>query len=218
MCRRLYKTQPSPLFPVYRGEGLQNNPEEVQIVEDAEIVALFWSRSEEALAEAERKYRGYCHTVAFGILQSYEDAEECVNDALARAWNAIPPARPAVLRTFLGKITRNLSLNALEKQNAEKRGRGQIPLILSELGECFSSPDTEPERQVESKAVTQVVNSFLRGLDADKRKLFVRRYWYAAGIGEIARDFGVSESSVKSALFRLRKKLKEELEKEGVFL
>ena len=187
-------------------------------MEDKEIVRLFLQRSEAALSETEIKYSRYCYSIAYGILKNDEDASECVNDALAAAWNAIPPAEPSVLRTFLGKITRNLSLHALEKMTAEKRGLGQVPLALSELEECI--PDTSPNvgEIVEDKAITQVINSFLSKLDIEKRKIFMRRYWYASSLEEIASDYGMTVSKVKSILFRLRKKLKRELEKEGILL
>jgi len=169
-----------------------------------------------ALSEARRKYYNYCYSIAFGILGCNEDAEECVNDTLARAWNAIPPARPYVLRTFLGKITRNLSLNALEKMNAEKRGLGQVPIALSELGECVPGSVYEDERYFDDETITQAINKFLSKLTTEQQKVFVRRYWYASSIEEIAIDYSISESKVKSILFRLRKKLKRELEKEGI--
>jgi RNA polymerase sigma-70 factor (ECF subfamily) len=187
-------------------------------VEDDKIIELFWKRSEAALTETERKYSKYCYSIAFGILRCHEDAEECVNDTLARAWNAIPPARPSMLRTFLGKITRNLSLNALEKMNAEKRNFGQVPLVLSELNECLSASYFEPEQQIEEEAIVQAVNRFLARLDPEQQKVFIRRYWYVSSIKEIAGDFKMSESKVKSILFRLRKKLKRELEKEDICL
>ncbi len=187
-------------------------------MEDEEIVELFWKRSESALTEVEHKYFKYCRSIAFSILRCNEDAEECVNDAFARAWNAIPPARPSVLRTYLGKITRNLSLNALEKINAEKRGFGQVPLALSELDECISGYDSESDWHIEEKMITQTVNKFLGRLTLEQQRVFVRRYWYTSSIEEIATDYGLSQSKVKSILFRLRKKLKRELEKEGISL
>lgn len=123
-------------------------------MEDDEIIELFWNRSEQALEETKRKYYKYCHSIAFGILRCSEDAEECVNDSLVNVWNAIPPARPAVLRTFLGRITRNVSLNVLEKMNTHKRGQGQIPLALSELDECVSCVDFQPEQYTEDESMT----------------------------------------------------------------
>lgn len=185
---------------------------------DDEIVELFWRRSEIALSEAEHKYSKYCHSIAFGILRNTEDAEECVNATLAKAWEAMPPARPSVLRTFLGKITRNLSLNTLEKMNAVKRGLGQVTLALTELEECVSDTVPNVEQLIEEKVITQVVNSFLGLLNTTQRKVFVRRYWYVSSLEEIADDYDMTVSKVKSILFRLRKKLKTELEKEGVSL
>ena len=187
-------------------------------MEDDAIVKLYWERSEAALAETERKYAKYCHSVAYGILRSNEDAQECVNDTWLRAWNAIPPARPAMLRTFLGKITRNLSLNALEKQNADKRGAGQFAIALSEIEDCVPDSKAASERFVEDEAIAQAINRFLENTAAWQRKVFVRRYWYASSLEEIAGDYGMSVGKVKSVLYRLRKKLKTELEKEGISL
>jgi RNA polymerase sigma-70 factor (ECF subfamily) len=187
-------------------------------VEDYEIVELFWARSETAIRETECKYARYCHSVAYGILRNDEDAQECVNDTWHKAWNAIPPARPAMIRTFLGKITRNLSLNALEKQNADKRGAGQFAVALSEIEESVPDDNSDSERFIEDEAITEVINRFLGKLPAEQRKVFVRRYWYASSLEEIAGDYGMSVGKVKSILHRLRLKLKTELEKEGISL
>lgn len=187
-------------------------------MDDQEIVDLFFERSESAIKEVKEKYSRYCYSIALGILRNYEDAEECLNDTWVRAWNAIPPARPVVLRTFLGKITRNLSLNVLEKTKAEKRGQGQVPLILSELEDCISALNSQPDEKFEGEEITEVINKFLSKLKPEQQKVFVRRYWYASSIKEIAEDYSISESKVKSILFRLRKKLKKELEREGVVL
>ena len=187
-------------------------------MEDNAIIKLYWERDETALAETERKYAGYCHSVANGILRNSEDAQECVNDTWLRTWNAIPTARPTMLRTFLGKITRNLSLNALEKQNADKRGAGLFTVALSEIEECV--PDGKPgsEKFIDDEAVTQVINRFLGKLASEQRKVFVRRYWYMSSLEEIACDYRLSVGKVKSILFRLRGKLKKDLEKEGISL
>ena len=108
-------------------------------MDDNKIIGLFWQRAEAAIDEVSRKYAGYCHSIAYRILYSDEDADECVNDTWLRAWNAIPPARPNRLSTFLGKITRNLSLNRYEKMNAEKRGGGVVEIAISELEDCIPS-------------------------------------------------------------------------------
>jgi DNA-directed RNA polymerase specialized sigma24 family protein len=106
-------------------------------MDDSKIVELFFDRSELAISETSKKYGRYCHYIAYNILRNNKDAEECVNDTYLRAWNSIPPKRPNKLQTYLGKITRNLALNMLEKLTAQKRGKGQIPLVLDELGECI---------------------------------------------------------------------------------
>ena len=68
-------------------------------MEDNRIIDLYWAREEQALTETERKYGSYCRSIAFNILHSHEDTEECVSDTWLRTWNAIPPARPGVSHT-----------------------------------------------------------------------------------------------------------------------
>lgn len=186
-------------------------------MEDSKIIELYWSRSESAIAESSRKYGSYCRYIAYNILHNNEDSEECVNDTYLRAWNAMPPQRPNKLSAFLGKITRNLSLNRLEKQSAKKRGEGQVPLALEELSECIPSA-ASVEQAVDDILLTEALNGFLAGLSEDKRKIFMRRYWYLCSVKEIASDFNMSESNVKVTLFRLRGELKQILEKEGIVL
>lgn len=186
-------------------------------MEDSRIIDLYWARSEEALSETARKYGRYCHSIARNILNNDEDAEECVSDAYLRAWNAIPPARPARLQTWLGRIVRNLSLNKREKALAEKRGAGQLPLILDELAECI--PDgPDGEALTESILIRDVLDRFLEALPPEARKIFVRRYWYLSSLREIAEEYGISEGSAAVSLLRTRMKLKSVLEKEGIHL
>lgn len=185
-------------------------------MDDHRILKLYAERSEQAISETAEKYGRYCHSIAFHILQNEEDAGECVNDTYLRAWNAIPPKRPRCLRTFLGKITRNLSLNRYEKQTAEKRGNGQIPLILDELAECL--PDNADETFLESMVIRTVLNRFLKELPAETRRLFVQRYWYTYSVKEIAEDSKLTENQVAVMLFRARKKLKTTLEQEEIML
>lgn len=186
-------------------------------MDDLQIIELYWARSETAIAETAHKYGPYCRSIARRILRSEEDSEECVNDTYWKAWEAMPPQRPRQLRTFLGRITRNLALNRWEKTAAEKRGGGQVPLALEELTECVPAPDSV-ERAVDDMALTQLLNEFLGGLSAETRRIFLRRYWYFCSVKEIAADFGISESKVKTTLFRTRNRLKQHLEKEGVML
>ena len=205
-------------FPVYVNEGHKYDVMGVMKMDDENIVELFWQRSEKALSKTRIKYARYCYAIAFRILHNSEDAEECVNDTLLRVWDAIPPARPNMLRIFLGKITRNLSLNYSDKMNAQKRGGGVAELLLSELEECVPSGNSSPEDLLDEQYALDVINRFLQETSASKRKVFVRRYWYGSSIKEIGEDFGFSESKVSTILFRLRRDLKNTLEKEGVSL
>jgi len=186
-------------------------------MDDRQIIALYNERSEAALSETAKKYGRYCHTIAYNILRNEEDSEECVNDAWLRAWEAIPPQCPERLSAFLGKITRNLALNRYKHKNREKRGGGQTVLVLEELAECIPGTNSAEEAANEALLV-EVLNRFLEGLPAEKRKIFMRRYWYVSSVKEIAEDFGLSESKVKMTLLRLRSKLKQTLEKEGIVL
>ena len=132
-------------------------------MEDAAIVALYWSRDEAAIAETQRKYGAYCRTIAQNILGSWEDAEECVSDAWHRAWNAIPPQRPDSLPAFLGRIVRNLSLSRWRRERAQKRYAG-LDAMLSELEDCL--PDHRGvEEAVEGRALTSCIERWLEGLD-----------------------------------------------------
>ncbi len=186
-------------------------------MEDSKIIELYMDRSEQAISETSKKYGRYCHYIAYSILQNEADSEECVNDTYLRAWNSIPPKYPNRLQTFLGKITRNLSLNKWEKLSAEKRGAGQIPLILDELTECIPTEENTAQT-VANMVVRDALNRFLEDLPAGTRKIFVRRYWYMSSIKEIADEYGLSQSKVTVTLFRTRGKLKTVLEKEGITL
>ncbi len=184
-------------------------------MEDKKIVELFLSRSEDAIQEMAKKYEKYCYAIAYGILQSHEDAIECVNDAYYQVWNSIPPQKPTKLSTFVGKITRNLALNKWEYYNAKKRGMGEVPLVLEELQECIPSGN-HVDAVVDRIYFEEVLNDFLATLSKERRMIFVRRYWYMSSIKEIAKDFGMSESKVKMMLMRLRKEFRMFLDKEGV--
>ena len=184
---------------------------------DNEILDLCWARSEHAIEAMSEKYGAYCYTVSFNILNSDRDAEECVNDTWLNAWNAIPPNRPSRLQTYLGKITRNLSLSRYRKCSTEKRGFGQMPLALSELEECVSD-GSSVEQVVEDKMLLYSIEEFLYALPEQRRNIFIRRYWYLYSIQEIAKAYGMSESKTASLLFRLRNSLKAHLEKEGIVL
>ena len=186
-------------------------------MEDRQIIALYNERSEAALSETADKYGRYCRTIAYNILQNKEDSEECVNDTWLKAWESIPPQCPERLSAFLGKITRNLALNRYKHNTREKRGGGQTMLVLEELTECIPGTDGT-EEMVNEALLTEVLNGFLAELPMEKRKIFMRRYWYLSSVKELAADFGLSESNVKMTLLRLREKLRQVLEKEGILL
>ncbi len=175
-------------------------------MEDREIVQLYWDRNEQAIVITAKKYGNYCTVIARNILGNDEDAEECVNDTWLSAWNAIPPHRPGVLSAFLGKLTRNLSFNKYKYNTADKRGGGQVPLVLEELSECVAGC-SDIEQELQHKELAQAINDFLGMLPVDKRKLFVCRYWYTDSISEIAARFDLTEGAVAMSLGRIRVKL-----------
>ena len=173
--------------------------------------------AEAAIAESSAKYGGYCYQIAFRILALREDAEECVGDTWLRAWEAMPPSRPGRLDTFLGKITRNLSLDRWRALRAQKRWQGQAELALTELGDCLPASGGV-EQEVEAAALAESLNRFLESLPQEKRVLFVRRYWYLCSVEELAAWSGRRRGTVSAALFRLRQDLREHLEREGFTL
>ncbi len=185
---------------------------------DNEIIELYFARDQKAIVATSAKYGSYCYTVAYNILHNAEDSEECLSDTWLGAWNTIPPKRPSRLATYLGKITRNFSLDRFRKYNAEKRGLGQGEVALSELEECIPDEQQNPERAFEQAVVTETLNKFLYALPAQKRNIFIRRYWYFYPIKDIAAAYGISESKVSSLLYRTRNELKNFLEKEGIAL
>jgi RNA polymerase sigma factor (sigma-70 family) len=185
-------------------------------VQDDDIIQLLWERSEAAVSELSDKFGHFCYTIAFNILSNYQDAEECVNDTYMRAWNAIPPTRPRWLPAFLGRIARNIALDRYDYNTAKKRN-GQFDLILSELEECISSP-ADVEQQYAEGEIAAHINTFLHRMNGQDRNIFLRRYWYSDSIADIAGRFGISESKVKSMLFRTRNKLRFFLQKEGIEL
>ncbi|MGN1085012.1 MAG: RNA polymerase sigma factor [Lachnospiraceae bacterium] len=184
-------------------------------MDDKQIVDLYWERKECAIEETASKYGSYCHSIAGNILHNPADAEESVNDTWLDAWNSMPPHRPSVLSTFLGKITRRISIDRWRKQNAKKRGGGQLPLVLEELEDCVSD-GTSIEDETERRLLSEVIDSFVQSLPETEQKVFLCRYWYMDSVESIATQFRFSESKVKSMLYRTREKLRARLEKEGL--
>ena len=198
-------------------KGLLDHFVEVIRLDDRKIIDLYWRRSEAAIGETANKYARYCHSISFNILHDMEDAEECVNDTYLRAWNAMPPQRPNILAVFLGKITRNLSLDKFRNYSAGKRGFAQTTLALDELAECVPAA-ASVEQTMDDHELAEALNRFLKSLPRQKRVMFVQRYWYLMPIKAVAEHLGESESQVKSALLRTRNALKSFLEKEGITL
>ena len=184
-------------------------------MEDMQIVDLYFARSEQAIAETAHKYGSYLFSIAQNILFNRGDAEETVNDTYLGAWRSIPPHRPNRLSTYLGKITRRCALEKWKSAHAQKRGGGEVPLALEELSECIPGNDT-PQTQMEMKELTQTINVFLKTLPETEQRIFICRYWYLHPVKTIAREFGFTESKVKSMLSRTRSKLRTSLQKEGI--
>lgn len=185
------------------------------MMEDNRIIDLYFARSESAIFQTAAKYGNYCYSIANNILSDREDSRECVNDTYLAAWNAMPPKRPNILSAFLGKITRNISLDRWKARSAQKRGGGAATLSLEELEECLTGGEN-PEAAVERRELLRSLNRFLEALPEEQRNLFVCRYWYLDSIEDISQRFDCSQSRVTSALFRLRKRLRKHLEQEGL--
>ncbi len=183
-------------------------------MDDNGIIQLYWDRNDQAIRATSEKYGHYCKTIAKNILNNEEDAEECVNDTYLNAWNSMPSHWPEQLVTFLGKITRNLSFNKYKHDHAEKRGGGEITLVLDELTDCVSDVDNV-EQMFDRQELVITINSFVRSLSSEKRNIFVRRYWYADSISDIASDYGMLQRTVSKTLERTRKRLKAYLTERG---
>ena len=184
-------------------------------VEDENILDLYFARDPEAIRETDTKYGAYCGRISLQILGSREDAEECVNDTWLRAWNAIPPERPRYFKAFLGRITRNLSLDRWECRRAGKRGGGRVEVLLSELEDCVADA-APPERQAAEREIGAAVSMWLAEQPRKNRVAFVRRYWYADSLAETAARVGCSQSAAKSLLHRMRQGLRSYLQEEGM--
>lgn len=181
---------------------------------DEQIVELYWERDESALAATQQKYSRYLTKIAYNILTDMEDSLECVNDTYLRAWKAIPPNRPTVLSTFLGKITRRTAIDVLRRKSRDKRIPSEYLFSLSELAECVSD-ENSIEGQIEAEVLAKAINAYLRTISKEARQLFIGRYYYLDSLKEVAEYCGMSESKAKSMLYRIRCGLKAYLEQEG---
>ncbi len=186
------------------------------MIEDKEIIALFFARSERAVQELDKKYGGRCHKLSRGITGNISDAEECINDAYLGVWNKIPPENPENLLAYLLKIVRNLSLKRY-RQNAALKRAGNYEVALCELGECLPAAE-DTQGAYEGKEMISLIEEFLDALSKENRVIFMRRYWFGDSCGEIAKKAGISEKNVTVRLTRIRAKLKKYLSERGIAL
>ena len=183
-------------------------------MEDQKIVSLYWERNEDAIVETHKKYGKYCYVIAYNILHSHEDSEECVNDTWNGAWNAMPPEKPTKLQGFLARITRNIAIDRYRYDYAQKRG-AEIDSAIDEYWECIPNKDAPIDEEL---ALKEAINSFLAKLDTRERIIFMRRYWYSMSVKDIADGMELSETHVSVILHRTRRKFKDHLTKEGIFV
>lgn len=183
-------------------------------MDDNQIIELFFARDEGAIEAVQREYGGYCVSIARNILGDQGTAEECVNDGWLKCWQSIPPQRPRSLKSFAGRIARNLALSALRSDTAQKRGGRQVQLALDELGEIASGADN-PEGVLDREALRAALDGFLAGLPEQRRDLFLRRYWYLDSVEALAKRYSMSRTQVTTTLHRLRQRLRVHLQQEG---
>ena len=184
-------------------------------MEDTEIIRLYIARDEAAVTETAEKYGAYLHRIAYNLLRREEDTEEILNDTYLGAWNAIPPTIPAVLKHFLSRITRNLSIKRLAYLGAERRS-AETTELLSELEECLPDRKADPDRILESRMIAETLNTFLGRLTAQEAAVFVSRYYYALSIRDLSAKYELPERRIKYMLKCLREELRKQLVKEGI--
>lgn len=194
-----------PFFKAARGARNMN---------DKEIIRLFFDRDEKAIEYTAEKYHSYCRAIADKILGNAEDDEECLNDVWLAAWNTIPPNDPPSLATYLGRITRNISVQTLRRINRKKRGK-ELTVYLEELGEALPS-DAGVEDALEEAETQRLLAGFVSRQSKLNRSIFICRYYYLDSITEIAARYDLTQNQVKLRLHRMRKKLRDYLEKEGM--
>ena len=185
-------------------------------MDDTQIIDLYFARDEQAIAETEQKYGGFCLRIAMNVLDVREDAEECVSDTYLSAWNRIPPTIPQSLKAFLGRMVRNLSISRFRAMRAKKRYNG-MEMLLSELGDCVPS-DQHVEQIAEAKEFSGYISEWLDSLPEEDCMLFVRRYWFGDAVQELAEKCGITAAQMAQRMLRLRKGLRAALEQKGVAL
>ncbi len=177
------------------------------MTEDEKIIQLFFERSEQAIRELNIKYGNVCNRLSYNIVNDKQDAEECVNDAYLSAWNAIPPAQPNPLLSYICKIVRNISLKLYYRKTAVKRN-GAYTIAMEEIEACIAAPNTV-EEEIEAKELAHIIENFLETLTVENRVIFMRRYWFSDSCRDIARRVGLTEKNISVRLTRIRRKMKE---------
>ena len=183
-------------------------------MDDERIITLYWERDESAVRETEKKYGKYCYAVAYNILHSQEDSNECVNDTWNGAWKTMPPERPTKLQSFLARITRNIAIDRYRRDNAQKRS-AEIEKTIDEYYECIPNGDALIDDEIVLK---QAINGFLSTLDTRTRVIFMRRYWYSMSVSDIAKGMRLSENHISIILHRTRCRFRAYLTKKGIYV
>ena len=185
-------------------------------MDDSRILNLLFEHSEQAIGELEHSYGPAVRRTASNILRDREDVEECVNDTWLALWNSIPPLRPDPLGGYVSRVARNTAVSRLRQLSAEKRD-GRYDLVLDELAEAIPS-DMDVEKAYDARELTEAINRFLASQSREDRWLFVRRYFFAEPVTELAKALKISRVSASVRLFRLRDKLRNYLQKEGLLV
>ena len=186
------------------------------MIDDEKIIEMFFERSEQGIRELDNKYGKICHNLSYNIVGNRQDAEECVNDAYLGAWNAIPPAQPNPLLTYLCKIVRNISLKIYYRKKAAKRS-SHYTIAMEEIEACIADPNTV-EAEIEARELARIIESFLDTMTVENRVIFMRRYWFSDSYKDIAEFVGLTEKNISVRLTRIRQKMKEYLAEREVFV
>ncbi len=186
------------------------------MIDDEKIIEMFFERSEQGIRELDNKYGAVCHSLSYNIVNSRQDAEECVNDAYLGVWNTIPPTRPNPLLSYIAKIVRNISLKNYWRKEADKRS-GQYTIALQEIEGCIADSKTV-EDEIEARELARIIENFLDTLTVENRVIFMRRYWFAESYKDIAEFVGLTEKNISVRLTRIREKMKKYLIERGVFV
>lgn len=184
-------------------------------MEDVQIVSLYWNRDQSAISESNIKYGQMLKRISLSVVQNQEDSDECVNDTYLKVWDTIPPQKPNSLAAYLGRITRNISINRWYENHTQKRGGANV--LITELSDCIPSPYSV-EKEIEASELSAVITKWLYSIAQDDRVLFLRRYWFGESLNSLAEECATTPNRLAGRMYRLRKKLKLTLEKEGIYL